>query len=138
MRFDSDIELMGIFGFSKWEVIAKNIGMPITLLNGSTFGNLVKNMYDIHTKYKEYSDDIQIDAIAKYSNQSADIAEKALTEFKLMETTGKVNPKNAVSMSTDIFKNVLGLNIKPFLIGGGLALAAYLFTMAKPFIPKKA
>jgi len=86
-----DLPIGGAFGVTWQEVVAKNIGLPVTFLNASTFGRVVDAMYTrlkVYEKMKmprpEYAP-----LIAQDTGQSETIVSRFLIEIDKKRKTGK-------------------------------------------------
>jgi hypothetical protein len=86
-------ELMGIFGTSWQEIIASNMGYPVTFLNSLQYGNIVNTIYK---RYKEYLkkgyqpyDKALIPILASETGQTTAKIESFLDEIRKKDTTGK-------------------------------------------------
>jgi hypothetical protein len=130
-----NFETLGVFGLSNYEKLAKNIGFPVTMLNGSTYGAIVKQMHDIFYQlikkgYGRYQDTTKAE-LARLTNQSIDTVNKFIIQLDKLETTGQTVPANA-----DNPANVPKTGLDRLILVAGLIAGALIIGQVSQYIPK--
>jgi hypothetical protein len=140
-------ELLGVFGWAWQEIIAKNIGMPISMLNASLYDPVINSMRRAYDAYKQggiSNDETMAQMIAQDTAQPIEYARKFVPEIRRYEETGKAvsrAPTAAEAVTRSFSQDIIGFDLKkalmPFVILAGIGIVAYGMSQVKSFIPQR-
>lgn len=124
----SNYETLGIFGFAWQEIIAKNVGYPVTILNASTYGGIINQQYKLWHKYvPPMTTDAAIDRIAQETGQDRAITKKAVEAFFKKDSGLAVLPADA--RKDTVFDPIAALKSLPAILTIGVV--AYTLSQVK-------